>query len=224
MQSGIGVLCRHRTFGRKNQMPARNEETDEHRGPELKECVTCLCAFTRPSPAAIPMSGSALRGLETARERMDYLGWAVRESHRAMGDLAKECQTGAFAHRIFMAPEYYFANRRYENDRFFSHDLKRWIIGKLYKLGDLYPNLLIIYGTVLWTKSLRQEKVAKLEDNVAWAKGVGVQTMSEGASHTPARERSLLGRLGRRAAQGQLGQAPRDENPHCTEHCLYMPD
>ena len=132
-----------------------------------------------------PHVWSALRGLETARERMDYLGWAVRESHRAMGDLAKECQTGAFAHRIFMAPEYYFANRRYENDRFFSHDLKRWIIGKLYKLGDLYPNLLIIPGTVLWTKSLRQEKVAKLEDNVAWAKGVGVQTMSEGASHTP---------------------------------------
>jgi predicted amidohydrolase len=54
---------------------------------------------------------------------------------------------------VFLAPEYYFSNQRHSNDRFFSQDVKRYIVSRLRTLARQYPEILIIPGTVLWKKN-----------------------------------------------------------------------
>ena len=55
---------------------------------------------------------------------------------------------------VFLAPEYFFSNRRQMQDRFFNHDVKRSILDGLGSISKSYPKFLIVPGTVLWTKDV----------------------------------------------------------------------
>jgi len=75
-----------------------------------------------------------------------------------------------------LAPEYYFSNRRYANDRFFSQAHKRHIISELSALAKAYPHLLLVPGTVLWTKKAFRPKVGAAPNAMTYeanAKRVG---------------------------------------------------
>jgi hypothetical protein len=103
-------------------------------------------------------------------QALNGLGKAVQQAERlkqlveaASQEITKSYQrdppkTGLYQ-SVFVAPEYFFSNRRRMNDRFFSHDVKRYIIETLRTLAKKYPKMLIIPGTVLWTKDLYTERV-----------------------------------------------------------------
>lgn len=104
---------------------------------------------------------TALQGLGRAMAQMDRLETMV-------GDAWRDMQTEFQAHPVqsaqyvFLAPEYFFSNRRTANDRFFSHDVKRATIDRLRALSRQYPRVLIIPGTMLWTKALYESRLVMM--------------------------------------------------------------
>ena len=99
------------------------------------------------------------------------LGKAIKQIERLETMVAEASQiitTQRQAHpvvnwqAVFVAPEYFFSNQRYANDRFFSHDVKQVIISRLAALAKKYPDILIVPGTVLWTKDLFDKKITLL--------------------------------------------------------------
>ncbi len=116
-------------------------------------------------PTAVPRSYQ-LNGLGKARVDLEAIekyvaeAWqritAMREAHPVVGWQA-----------VFLAPEYYFSNQRNLNDRFYSHDVKRFILQGLASLAKKYPKLLIVPGTVLWTKDAADTQIdGKKKPNV----------------------------------------------------------
>jgi predicted amidohydrolase len=91
-----------------------------------------------------------LRGLGKAVEQMVRLRRAIVASDRFVRGHAQNDKY----HALFVAPEYFFANQRSLNDRFFQHGVKRWIMSALSAVAEDFPRLLIIPGTVLWTKQV----------------------------------------------------------------------
>jgi len=68
---------------------------------------------------------------------------------------------------VFLAPEYFFSNRRDAQDRFFAHETKRIILKGLASMAKNYPQLLIVPGTVLWTKELYDKTPTGPQQNAA---------------------------------------------------------
>jgi hypothetical protein len=65
---------------------------------------------------------------------------------------------------VFVAPEFWFANSWVRTDKFYAHDIKRWIVGSLARMAKEHPKVLLIPGTVLWGKSKKDEQqVARVE-------------------------------------------------------------
>lgn len=109
-----------------------------------------------------------LRGLGKAVEQMVRLRRAIVASDRFVRTHAQNDKY----HALFVAPEYYFANQRSLNDRFFQHGVKRWIMSALSAVAEDFPRLLIIPGTVLWTKQVsRGQNDAKSAERVEKVKG-----------------------------------------------------
>ena len=100
----------------------------------------------------------ALQGLGRAMAQMDRLETMVGEAWRAM-ETEFQAHPVTSAQYVFLAPEYFFSNRRSANDRFFSHDVKRATIDRLRTLSRTYPKMLIVPGTILWTKALYDVRV-----------------------------------------------------------------
>lgn len=94
----------------------------------------------------------ALDGLDKARIKMERLEQAVEDSYR---DIQQSLQAHPVVswQAVFLAPEYYFSKQREVNDRFFSQNIKQWVLYRLAALSKKYPKFLIIPGTVLWTKN-----------------------------------------------------------------------
>lgn len=103
------------------------------------------------SPAKDKTDVAALNGLAKAKSRIESLKKAVADSY---GKFESKFQADPVTswQLVFLAPEYFFSNRREMNDRFFSHEIKKYIIQQLVALGKQYPKMLIVPGTVLWTK------------------------------------------------------------------------
>ena len=99
-----------------------------------------------------------LKGLEKANSKLESLSKAVKASYEIMTNRRHAVPDTSFQY-VFLAPEYYFSNRRYANDRFFSQAHKRHIISELSALAKAYPHLLLVPGTVLWTKKAFRPKV-----------------------------------------------------------------
>ena len=100
----------------------------------------------------------ALKGMGRAMAQMDRLETMVDEAWRAM-QTEFQAHPVPSAQYVFLAPEYFFSNRRTANDRFFSHDVKRATIDRLRALSRTYPKVLIVPGTILWTKALFDTRV-----------------------------------------------------------------
>lgn len=97
-----------------------------------------------------------LRGLDKAKNKIHILKLIIRMAYLKMKmqkNLAPGNPPEQFQY-IFLAPEYFFSNSTYgkAGDRFFDHHTKRYIISELHALSALYPDLLIVPGTVVWTK------------------------------------------------------------------------
>ena len=104
---------------------------------------------------------TALQGLGRAMAQMDRLETMVGEAWRTMEE-EFQAHPVLSAQYVFLAPEYFFSNRRTANDRFFSHDVKRATIDRLRTLSRTYPKLLIVPGTMLWTKALYESRLVML--------------------------------------------------------------
>ncbi len=104
---------------------------------------------------------SALQGLGRAMAQMDRLETMVGEAWRTM-EKAFQTNPVPAVQYVFLAPEYFFSNRRRANDRFFSHDVKRATVDRLRTLSRTYPKMLIVPGTVLWTKDLYEPRLVML--------------------------------------------------------------
>ena len=109
---------------------------------------------------------SATNGLDKARERVIALGKAVDAAWRRIQQLSADVQDSYQA--VFVAPEFYFVNNQsaHAQDRYLSHDEKRWTIAQLSALAKTYPRLLIIPGTVLWTKDVTDSNRDKVKDRI----------------------------------------------------------
>ncbi|MBI3462439.1 MAG: hypothetical protein HY000_05175 [Planctomycetes bacterium] len=103
----------------------------------------------------------ALKGLGKAMKQMERLEKLVSDAWDAI-TTERQAHPVVNYQSVFLAPEYFFSNQRHANDRFFSHDVKRTIIGRLSALAKKYPHLLIIPGTMLWTKDLFDKKLTML--------------------------------------------------------------
>lgn len=112
-----------------------------------------LLSGTGPAPGpkglgqAMAQAGLLEGTLQTAHEEM------VQRGFGKTGDQA-----------VFVAPEFWFSNAWTADDKFYSHDIKRWIVASLARMAKKYPNVLLIPGTVLWVKSKKDaaqvEKIA----------------------------------------------------------------
>lgn len=91
-------------------------------------------------------------GLGKAVEQMKRLRKFVRTASDTIKEMRKAHPKASYQ-CVFLAPEYFFSNRRYESDRFFSEDVKKKILQDLAALAKDYPDILIIPGTILWTKN-----------------------------------------------------------------------
>lgn len=96
-----------------------------------------------------------LRGLGKAIAQMIRLTRAL-ESARGIVQQHRSKEAVDSYQCVFVAPEYFFSNQRWQSNRFFKHDVKRWILSALTSLARFYPEFLIIPGTVLWTKQARR--------------------------------------------------------------------
>jgi hypothetical protein len=140
----------------------------------------------------------SLDGLDKARVKMERLEQAVEDSYR---DIQQSLQAHPAIswQAVFLAPEYYFSKQREVNDRFFSQNIKQWVLHRLVALARKYPKFLIIPGTVLWTKKafnttktvtstgMDQEKhtvnanrVAKAKTRIQNAAPFGTETKEKG--------------------------------------------
>jgi predicted amidohydrolase len=141
--------------------------------------------------------GKALKQIERLEKLVASAWEAITTQRQAHPVTNYQC--------VFVAPEYFFSNQRYRNDRFFSHDVKRTIIQRLSTLAKRFPQLLIVPGTVLWTKDLydkqlvsrglfRKPKVVRTFNQARFDKAKarieaagsthGTQTSLKGWSHT----------------------------------------
>ncbi len=139
-----------------------------------------------------------LDGLDKAKTKMERLEQAVADSYR---DIQQSLQAHPVMswQAVFLAPEYYFSKQREVNDRFFSQNIKQWVLHRLVALAKQYPKFLIIPGTVLWTKKaytttktvtpsgMDQEKhavnanrVAKAKTRIQNAAPFGTETQAKG--------------------------------------------
>jgi predicted amidohydrolase len=92
-----------------------------------------------------------LKGIDKAQKQVDRLADAVAHASYMIRGMQGESPATSYQ-CVFLAPEYFFSNQRHADARFFSHDVKRVILGKLAALAKKHPDILIIPGTILWTK------------------------------------------------------------------------
>jgi hypothetical protein len=124
----------------------------------------------------------ALNGLDKALAKMTALKAAVGAAWIEISALAAKDKVTDYQ-ALFLAPEYYFSNQRHAEDRFFGQDTKRWIVANLAALAKLYPKLLIIPGTVLWTKDATPERAKKALARMDGAQKFGTTVDQTGWSH-----------------------------------------
>jgi hypothetical protein len=89
------------------------------------------------------------KGLGQARAQAGLLEGSLRTAYDAMLK-AEFGKPGDQA--VFVAPEFWFSNPWTSDDKFYSHDTKRWIVASLARMAKKYPRVLLIPGTVLWVK------------------------------------------------------------------------
>src|SRR5215467_11129025 len=94
-----------------------------------------------------------LNGLGRGKKEMERLQKYVADSWLKITEM-QQAHPVVDWQAVFLAPEYFFSNRRDAKDRFFSHDVKRYILQGLAALSKQYPNLLMVPGTILWTKDI----------------------------------------------------------------------
>src|SRR5579884_1632850 len=115
-------------------------------------------------------STKALNGLGKAKADFDRIEKYVDQAWTQITNM-RQAHPVVDWQAVFLAPEYFFSNRRESNDRFFSHDVKRTIVQNLAALAKKYPKLLIVPGTVLWTKEQNKgtpEDIRKRKDKMEW--------------------------------------------------------
>ncbi len=98
--------------------------------------------------------GKAMKQVERLETMVDDAWRMITTQRQAHPVVNYQC--------VFIAPEYFFSNRRHMQDRFFSHDVKRAIISRLSALAKRYPSMLIVPGTMLWSKDLHDKKIKLL--------------------------------------------------------------
>lgn len=101
------------------------------------------------------------KGLGKALKQIERLETMVAEAWEII-KIQRQAHPVVNWQAVFVAPEYFFSNQRYVQDRFFSHDVKQTIISRLAALAKKYPDFLIVPGTVLWTKELFDKKFTLL--------------------------------------------------------------
>jgi predicted amidohydrolase len=102
-----------------------------------------------------PIRGAVaqLKGLDKAVYKIQRLHFAASLAWQTMQARRQALpDRDNFFQYVFLAPEYFFSNNRYQNSRFFDHDVKRFILKELSAIARKYPQMLIIPGTVLWRK------------------------------------------------------------------------
>jgi hypothetical protein len=165
---------------------------------------------------------TALSGLGHATEQVKAIEKAVGEAWQAIL-LQMQSKPVPFYQSIFLAPEYFFSNQRHANDRFYSKDVKQFIVSRLSALAKRYPKILIIPGTVLWKKS------AYREGPIAKGFGIGFGPSPKNQS----RANKTLARLATARANFQTddnlpgwshsGKFGRDDSDIGNEQNFYMP-
>ena len=180
---------------------------------------------------AVTMTGdtntapSAMSGLGRATDQVVAIEKAVDEAWSAI-KLQMQKDPVPFYQSIFVAPEYYFSNQRHADDRFYSKDVKQFIVSRLSALAKKYPRMLIIPGTILWKKSAYRQ--------AATTTTIG----SRGGNVVPSpknqtRVNSTLGRIATANAQFQTdanlpgwshaGRFGRDDSDQTNEATFDMP-
>src|SRR2546423_908111 len=91
------------------------------------------------SGAHQPLSGG--NGLDKARERVVAVGKAVSTAWGKIQELTGGQDT---YQAVFVSPEFYFVNNQasHAQDRYLSHDVKRWTVAQLAALAKAYPRIL----------------------------------------------------------------------------------
>ncbi|HWB85262.1 MAG TPA: hypothetical protein VG675_14055 [Bryobacteraceae bacterium] len=114
-----------------------------------------------------PLSGT--NGLEKARERVEILAKSVATAWGRIQQLTSKM--GDSYQAVFVAPEFYFVNNQAASapDRYLSHDDKRWTVAQLAAIAKSFPKLLIIPGTVLWTKAVNESNTGKTKERIVKA-------------------------------------------------------
>ncbi|HMP02191.1 MAG TPA: hypothetical protein PKD86_12595 [Gemmatales bacterium] len=102
---------------------------------------------------------TALQGLDKAKSKIEELEKKIDAAWQAITIRRQADPVFDEEQFVFLAPEYFFSNQQHAQDRFFSQNVKRYVIAKLAALAKKYPKLLIIPGTVLWTKNAYEETV-----------------------------------------------------------------
>lgn len=101
----------------------------------------------------------SLNGLDKAKSKVEELEKQVDAAWQAMTIRRQADPVWDEEQFVFLAPEYFFSNQQHAQDRFFSQDVKRYVLAKLAAMGKKYPKLVIVPGTVLWTKNAYEKQV-----------------------------------------------------------------
>lgn len=109
---------------------------------------------------------AAGNGIEKARQRVTRLVDAVKQSWAAIEERTRGSNDEYQA--VFVAPEFYFVNDQAPSapDRYLDHASKRWTVAQIAALAAEYPKLLLIPGTVLWTKEKTASNAEKTKEKI----------------------------------------------------------
>jgi hypothetical protein len=109
----------------------------------------------------------SLNGLGKAVKQIERLEAMVADAWKTITE-QRHAHPSLYYQAVFLAPEYFFSNQRHMQHRFFSHEVKRLITFRLHALAKQYPHLLIVPGTVLWTKELYDTNLQKMPGSDQW--------------------------------------------------------
>ncbi len=115
------------------------------------------------------------KGLGQAMAQAGLLEGTLERAHQAM---VERGFGKAGDQAVFVAPEFWFSNSWTADDKFYNHEIKRWIVARLAHMAKTYPNVLLIPGTVLWVKEKKKDgdQVSKIATRIKSAEAYHAKT------------------------------------------------
>lgn len=182
--------------------------------------VVTMIGDTNSAPSMLNGLGRATAQVDAIEKSIDAAWTAIKQKMHA--------DPKPFYQYVFVAPEYYFSNQRHQNDRFYSKDVKQFIVSRLSALAKKYDKLLIIPGTVLWKKAAYDEIVPgplTIGTRVAPVKVQSAKSTArvQSALTRIANANALFGTENNAGGWSHAGQFGRDEGDGSNEANFDMP-